>query len=56
MGLMYGRVPPKLSEDSFGGTRPDIEPIMPRATGEYSIINIELKLIGSIRRTLNQTR
>ena len=35
MGLMSGRVPPKLSEDSFGGTRPDIEPIRPRATGDY---------------------
>ena len=51
MGLMSGRVPPKLSEDSFGGTRPDIEPIRPRATGDYNIITKELRFSASIKRT-----
>ena len=31
------------SSDSVGGTRADIEPLMPRATGYYNIITQELK-------------
>ena len=48
LGLMSGRVPSKLSEDSFGGTRANIEPSMPRATGDYNIITKELRFSLSL--------
>ena len=32
-----------------------IEPIRPRATGDYNIITIELNCLASIKRTLNPT-
>ena len=43
LGKMSARVPPKLSEDrrsedSFGGTRADIFPSMPRLVWHYNII------------------